>query len=49
MSRKSNRNAVNSDDLAKQIIDLGQTKQFTQLQKVIAKCELKLVCTFFVF
>lgn len=44
MSRKSNRSVISSDDLAKQIIDLGQTKRFTQLQQLIAKCDLKLVC-----
>lgn len=43
MSRKSNRNVINSDDLAKQIIDLGQTKKFPQLQQLIAKCDIKLV------
>lgn len=45
MSRKSNRNVINTDDLAKQIIDFGQTKQFLQLQQLIAKCDIKLVCT----
>lgn len=49
MSRKSNRNVINSDDLAKQIIDLGQTKAFTELQQLIAKCDIKLVCTVIVF
>lgn len=44
MSRKSDRNANNSDDLARKIIDLGQNKQFSELQALIAKCDIQLVC-----
>lgn len=43
MSRKSDRNVMSSDNLAKQIIELGQNKEFGKLQELIAKCETKLV------
>lgn len=48
MSRKSDKNSMNSDDLAKKIIDLGQNKDFTELQQLIAKCDTKLVCIKFI-
>lgn len=43
MSRKSDRNVITSDDLAKQIIELGQGKKFCELQELIARCDVKLV------
>lgn len=43
MSR-NDRNIMNSDDLAKKIIELGQNKEFNELQKLIVKCDTKLVC-----
>lgn len=49
MSRKSDKNVMNSDDLAKKIIDLGQNKAFIELQQLIAKCDTKLVCIFNLF
>lgn len=44
MSRRSEKNQINADNLAKQIIELGQNKEFGQLQQLIAKCDTKLVC-----
>lgn len=44
MSRRSEKNLANADNLAKQIIELGQNKEFAQLQQLIGKCDTKLVC-----
>lgn len=45
MSRRSEKGGITPDDLAKQIIDLGQNKDFTKLQQLIMKCDPKLVRT----
>ncbi|XP_031616603.1 Fanconi anemia group I protein [Contarinia nasturtii] len=43
MSRKSDRSVMSSDNLTKQIIELGQNKEFSQLQELLAKCDTKLL------
>lgn len=45
MSRRSDRHVISSDDLAKQIIELGQAKKFGELQELIGRCDVKLVST----
>lgn len=40
MSKSSERSA---ESLAKEIIEFGQSKDFDKLQKLIAKCDSKLV------
>lgn len=49
MSRRSEKGGITPDDLAKQIIDLGQNKDFTKLQQLIMKCDPKLVRTNIIF
>lgn len=40
----SSKKAMSSDNLAKQIMMCGQNKKYTELQELIAKCDVKLVC-----
>lgn len=45
-SRQS-RSALSADDLAKEIIKFGQSKDFDKLQDLVAKSDTKLVSSYF--